>query len=303
MAQPAPVDPLTVSVDTSDADRFADLLARTDGKPSPSQLQTEYIDKGGSGLRQVMMERIGTAEKLAATIAARSAMYERAIGDCLPVARASTTELRAVYLALSGLFPDAPLPRVQIVFGAGTSGGTAGPGVQVLGLEVLCALDPAPDKLRETLRKFFAHETVHTLQTRLSSDQYARNPLLATVLMEGAADFVATLITGDQIDAARAVWAQDREATLLAEFDRDVVALAGFDPASAAPNDVRLARLRRWVWNYGDAPTGWPHEVGYWVGQRLWQRWYDRQPDKRRAVAEMLVIRDIDAIHEGRVAR
>lgn len=285
---PPPADPLTVRVEAADAERFAVLFERTSGKPTADQLQREYIDKGSYGVHVFMPSRIGDAARLAKAVAAKPDDYARAIHTCLPIVRESQAELRSIYLALRGLLPDRPLPHIYLVVGAGNSGGTAGPGAQVLGLETLCAISDTPDKLREVLRGFFAHETVHVWQQDV--DMAAGGPLLGSVLVEGAADFIATLVTGRQIDPARAAWGTAREAELWRQFDADLATTRAATWDTAKPGTPAAVALGRWVGNYGSAPAGWPSEAGYWVGQRIWQRWYDRQPDKKAAIRRLLTL-------------
>lgn len=287
-AAPAGVDPLTVRIETADVERFAKVFRASNGKPSATDLKRAYLDPGTRGVAVFTPGRIRSAEHLAKTIASDPAFYARALDVCLPVVAEAQADLRAIYLALSGLFPGRPLPSIYVVIGANNSGGTAAPGAQVLGLETLCAVsnnDPA--KLRDILRTFFAHETVHSLQRDIAPVAGV-SPLLTQVLAEGAADFIAAMVTGAQPDPARAAWAAPRERELWMQFEEDLAATADYDPAAAKGGDPRQARMLRWVWNYGAAPDGWPVEAGYWVGQRIWQRYYDAAPDKHAAVLAMI---------------
>ncbi len=142
---PPPADPLTVSIYTKDADRFAALFAKTGGAPAAEQIQADYLNGASYGVEVFTPGRIKNAEHLTATIRKNPEPYRRAIETCLPAAKAAEADLRSVYLGLRGLLPDANLPQIYLVFGAHNSGGTAGPGAQVLGLETLCAVanDPA----------------------------------------------------------------------------------------------------------------------------------------------------------------
>lgn len=295
---PTPADPLTVEIETGDADRFAELFERTGGRPSAQQLQRDYLDRGSYGVRVFTPDRIRDAANLAAAVSAKPHQYAKAIRTCLPIVKQSTAELRATYLALRGLFPERPLPRIYLVIGAGTSGGTAGPGAQVLGLETLCAIADTPDKLRDILRGFYAHETVHVLQGEPDIANMG-GILLGSVLMEGAADFIATLATGRQMDPARAAWAAPREAELWRQFEADlsITRAAGWD--NLKRGTPVGDSFYRWIGNYSSAPQGWPSEAGYWMGQRIWQRWYDRQPDKQAALRRMLDLKDPTAILVG----
>jgi hypothetical protein len=281
---PQPADPLTIRIHQEDAEGFAQLFAATKGRPSAEQLQTAYLDVGSYGVRVFTPDRIENAQNLARTIADHPAQYEHAINACLPQITAANADLRAIYLAFHGLLPEQPLPQIYIVFGAGNSGGTAGPGAQVLGLEVLCEQGDSPAALRTTLRRFFAHETVHTFQHEPALA--AKSPLLADVLTEGAADFIAELVTGETPEPARAQWAAPQEKALWAQFQQDMVTAKGL--SNTHPPQAAQAALHRWVENYQHAPQGWPFELGYWLGARIWRAYYEASPDKHQAIRDML---------------
>lgn len=294
--RPPLADPLTATIHSEDADRFAALFAKTKGKPTAAQLKRDYLDKGSFGVGVFTPGRIVDADRLARAIAADPARYATAIKTCLPAAKAATADLRSIYLGLHGALPGVKLPQVYVLFGAGNSGGTAKPGAQVLGLEVLCGMSPTPEKLRRTLRHFFAHETVHSFQQDAGMT-LARDPLLSAILVEGAADFIAQLVTGEEPDAARAAWAAPREVELWRRFQADIALTRTLtdtdDPADGSPEARAYAR---WVGNYNHPPAGWPPEVGYWMGLRIWQRYYAAAPDKHAALSAMLTVRDPRAI-------
>lgn len=291
---PPPADPLTVTIETGDADRFAALYERTTGKPTAEQLQREYIDPGSYGVQVFTPNRIVNAANLAKAVGSEPELYSRAIRTCLPIIKQTTSELRSTYLAFRGLFPDKPLPRIYLVVGADNSGGTAGPGAQVLGLEVLCRSAKTPETLREIVRGFYAHETVHVLQG--GDEQTTSSILLGSVLQEGAADFIATLVSGRQMDQVRADWGSAREAELWSQFEADLKTTRGATWDNLKRGTPRGDAFYRWIANSGSAPAGWPGEAGYWIGQRIWQRWYDQQPDKRAALQEMLTQKNPEAI-------
>ena len=284
--RPADADPLTATIHVEDVERFAALFEASDGTPDAAQLQRDYIDPGSFGVRVFTPYRIKSGENLASAVAEDPAAYRQALDRCLPLVRDANADLRSIYLGLRGALPEARLPQVYIVMGAGNSGGTAAPGAQVLGLEVLCAIAPTDEAFTARLRQFFAHETVHSLQGDFDTER-AENILLRSVLAEGAADFIATLVTGADPNPDRSAWAAPREAELR---DRLAADLALFDRASSDPSLEKeaSAAVRRWVGNYGSPPEGWPSELGYWMGFRLWQAYYDASPDKHAALLAML---------------
>ncbi|WP_148276642.1 DUF2268 domain-containing putative Zn-dependent protease [Sphingobium sp. SYK-6] len=291
-AMPASVDPLTATIHIEDVERFAKVLAATNGRPTVSDIQKGYLDHASYGVSIFTPGRIGDAARLASKVNADPASYDRAVRECLPRVKAATADLRAIYLALHGLLPDEPLPQIYVVIGAGNSGGTAGPGAQVIGLEVLCAENPSATGSRKALRRFFAHETVHTFQQDISGIE--KSPLLGEALVEGAADFIATLVTGEEPEPDRAAWALPRETMLWDQFQKDMpVSLATLQD-NPPPDAVKA--VNRWLHNYQSAPAGWPSEAGYWVGMRIWAAYYTAATDKHRAIRDMLRWDDPEAI-------
>ena len=282
---------LEAIVHTEDADRFVALLNKGEAAPDAESLQREYLDPGSPAVAIFTPGRIESAANLAEAVARNPAAYRDAIDRCLPVVKDSSRELRAIYLGLHGLFPDRPLPQVHVLFGAGNSGGTAGAGAQVLGLEVLCSISSDDAALRQILRIFYAHETVHTWQRQ--TDKELGNPLLGAILQEGGADYIASLVLGRDPDPAKSAWAAPREAELWQQLQAD---LALFDdPARSTPQE-RAKAMQRWVANYQNSPEGWPFEAGYWMGMRIWQRYVAASPDVRTATAQVIDWTDAGAI-------
>lgn len=287
----APEVALGAMVHTEDADRFVALFNKGGVGPDAEALQREYLDPGSPAVAIFTPGRIESAANLAEAVARNPAAYRDAIERCLPVVKDSSRELRAIYLGLNGLFPERTLPQVHVLFGAGNSGGTAGAGAQVLGLEVLCSISPDEEALRQVLRIFYAHETVHTWQKQ--TDKELANPLLGAILQEGGADYIASLVLGRDPDLAKSNWAVPREPELWRQLQAD---LALFDdPAYSAPQR-RAEALQRWVANYQNAPEGWPSEVGYWMGMRIWQRYVAASSDAHAAADQVIDWTDSEAI-------
>lgn len=295
-SRPAPADPLTVTIQTGDVERFAMLLQRAGGRPTAAELRREYLDPGSFGIKVFTPGRIIDADHLAAAIAKNPVAYKVAIERCLPWAKEMTADLRSIYLGLHGALPEASLPQVYIVMGAGTSGGTAEPGAQVLGLEVLCRVAPTRDAFRRTMRHFFAHETVHAIQQEAGLIVTSQS-LVTQVLVEGAADFIARLVTAEEPDAMRAAWALSREDELWRQFEHDVALTRGVtSDATLVPDSAEGHAFKRWIGNYNSAPPGWPGEVGYWLGMRIWERRWKASSNKGAVLREMLTVQQPEAI-------
>ncbi len=170
----------------------------------------------------------------------------------------------------------------------------------MLGLEVICATNDTPEAIGAALRRFFAHETVHTWQT-VTDEQLLSDPLGYSVLKEGIADYFALVITGEVPVPARDKWSRKREAWLWQQFQSDRARLIELSrdkkTLDALAGDEEAQKLVfRWVSNYGKAPEGWPYEVGYWIGRRIVEAYIEQAPDKEAALDAVIELEDADAI-------
>lgn len=292
MASPlAAQDPLEAVIDTSEADRFAALFVETEEKPSLEQIEADYLSQAGKGLALMQATRFGTAEALSDAIARSPATYRDAIQRCLPIVQSMEHDLRAIYLALSGLFPDETLPRVEVVIGAGTSAGIASPNVQVIGLETLCAASPTEAEFRNALRYFFAHEPVHSFQPLLDETTLGNDPLLTLALHEGVADMVAALVLGRLPDAERDAWAIARKEALFRQFhaDRRLLreSVARGETLATFSNEARAA-LGRWHFNHNRVTEDWRSDLGYWIGRQITSAYVEQAEDKRQVIQDLV---------------
>jgi hypothetical protein len=288
-------DPLDIKIEQGDADRFAALFAAAKGKPTAEQLQRVYLDKGGRGIAIFTPYRIENAKNLAAAIAAEPARYDYAIKTCLPLVPDLNRELRATYLAYRGLLSDRPLPSVFVLFGAGTSGGTAAPDAQVIGLEVMCSPGTSPADFRTRMRAIFAHETVHSWQTE-SSAAALKNLMLLQALREGVPDYLASIVTGAEPSPEREAWGKANEAAAWQEFQKDAAIVLARKSDDFSKEKDAAAALGRWFGNAGNAPQGKPSEAGYWVGMQIAKAYVAKSKDKKAAINTLIEAKDPEAI-------
>lgn len=285
-------DPLTVRIEVVDANHFARIFRDNGGHPSAAQLQKGYLDAGSVGLKEFVSDGIGDATRLANAVAADPGKYRRAIDGCLPHVTDHEDSVRAIYLAYRGLFPEVRLPRIFALFGSGNASGlvTTG-GSAVLGLEQVCQ---DRDNMIAAIRNLAAHETAHALQRALPNDSLERRDLLAWALREGAANYLAALVTGNDRSGADNAWASSREPQLFDEFMRDRQTMREHW-RGAEPDTTAVAAGTRWMWNQR-ADDGRPADLAYWIGQRIWHAYYQKHPDKRAATRAMLVLPDPDKV-------
>jgi hypothetical protein len=80
------------------------------------------------------------------------------------------------------------------------------------------------------------------------------------------------------------------------QFQADLLATRDVDLQKVPREAPQSQAFFRWIGNYGRAPEGWPHEVGYWLGMRIWQSYFEAAADKQQAVRDVLSWTDPEAI-------
>jgi uncharacterized protein YjaZ len=117
-----------------------------------------------------------------------------------------------------------------------------------------------------------AHELIHVQQkhplTRKSS-------LLAQSIIEGGADFLGELISGDHINRHLHSYGNEREVALWNEFRKE----------------MDRDKVSGWLYNGGET-KGRPADLGYYVGYKVVESYYLQTPDKRNAIKDILTIED-----------
>lgn len=273
VAAQAPAGPALV-IETGDVDRFYALYDATGGRPTADQLQA-YLDEGSEGLRHLARVRNVTGVRMADAVTNRPEIYVRA-RECaavLPRARPRVTE---ALTRLVELYPQAKLPPATFAIGRGRPIGIGSPvnGIQI-GLEALCASDFINADVEDRFTRVLVHEFVHVQQAEALVDKETPT-VLEVSLVEGIAEFVTELVSGDGAYAYLDPLVTGREAEIEAAF---------------LP-DLDKTDLSAWVYNSTPETPG---DLGYWVGYRIARAYYANAADKRAALREMLEMTDAKA--------
>jgi uncharacterized protein YjaZ len=112
-----------------------------------------------------------------------------------------------------------------------------------------------------------SHELIHFQQ------RYPSGPLLEHAFMEGSADFIGELISGRQINNEAHRYGIAHEAELWREFSTH------FDNKDYFP------------WMYGRPTDGKPNDLGYFIGYRIAQAYYNKAADKTQAIRDIITAR------------
>lgn len=258
-----------------DAERFAAIFTDHGGLPGPAVLQRGYLDPGSPGVALFTPNRIRDANHLAQAVSRRSDAYRLAIELCLPAARAMAADVEASIARIGTLLGRQAMARVYVLFGAGNSGGTAGPEGLALGLEVVCRDVASASQAQARLRGFVLHELTHVHQARAQVPA-GRDTLLRQILVEGFADFVmeAAGQRQERADLARERHGLLHEAALWRQIQPDL-----------------LLEVHRSDWLYRPA-AGRPSDMGYWIGKRICEAYVAQAADKPAAIRTLLDLRD-----------
>lgn len=261
-------------IHTEDVERFYSLYKETEGHPTADQLQHNYLDPGSDGLHRLAKLRNVTGERIAKNLEEHPEMYSDA-RRCMAVLPQVRARLLVSFRQLARLYPEAKFPPVTIVVGRGKPVGVADESGVMIGLEALCATNWMNPSVEDRFVHVIAHEYVHVEQALAAPAFYNETTptVLQESLIEGAADFIGELISGDVGNPNLKISTKGRET----EIETDFVA------------DENKTDLSKWLYN-GTLTK--PGDVGYWVGYRITKSYYQHSPDKCRAIRDIIQMND-----------
>ncbi|RKR05350.1 putative Zn-dependent protease DUF2268 [Flavobacterium sp. 90] len=252
-------NPLDAVFETKDSKNFWQAFDKMDkSKENPF---VEYIQKGSPGVKAFTENRIINADSLFAVVKKRKSDYElsRNVLDGLSVKK---KRVIAIYSALKYWYPNAKFPPIYFVYGRFNSGGTSAPEGIIIGIEKLQNLDGVSGLI--------AHELIHYQQKIKGKDV-----LLKWCLLEGGADFMGELTSGEAINQASYKYGEQNRDKLCEEFV------------------TRLKNPDYQDWLYGTSnKDDRPNDLGYWIGYKIIESYFNKQKDKQKAIQEIMNIND-----------
>jgi len=268
-------------VRTSDVDLFYRIYDAAKGAPTGEALQRDYIDAGSDGVRQFVRYRIKSGNDLAEKIAENRQVYDHA-RDCMSVLPAVKVKLAGAFQKLAEIDPEATFPPVTILIGRDNSGGATGKSGVLIGLEVACRSSWLQPDLTERIYHLIAHEYGHIEQFPGGDEDATPDTVLKQSLVEGGAELVAELISGQVSNVHLQDWTKGR----VREIDEKFLA------------EQDSKDLSDWLYKGPGTPEK-PGDLGYWVGYRIAKAYYLKAPDKRLALQTLLELKDPKAILAG----
>ncbi|MBL8521271.1 MAG: hypothetical protein JNK75_11435, partial [Betaproteobacteria bacterium] len=233
------------------------------------------------GLKEFTKLRIGNGKALAKAVT-ESPKYFASLRTNAAKVDALKPAMLAAFQCLRNLYPAAVTPEVYFLVGRMNSAGTVDATKLLIGFDMFGKTDEASIAELgawhravvspvERLPYIVAHELIHAQQLPPKD-----NSLLGAALFEGVADFVGELISGQTINPHLHAFARNRHLELWQAFEP---AMLGGDKG-------------RWLYQGENATPEWPADLGYYMGYRIAEAYYQRTTDKSAAVRDMLNITD-----------
>jgi hypothetical protein len=257
-----------------DVAAFYELYDATNGHPTAEQLQHEYLDPGSAGLHRMAQLRRVTGASIAAAMFQHPEIYADA-ERCMAVLPVGRKRVAMALHILGQLYPGAQFPPVTIAIGRGKPVGVTDATGVMIGLESLCAVTWLEPNLEDRFVHMVAHEYGHVQQAVASPALYddEKPTVLEESLIEGAAEFTAELISGSVSSTGLKEITKGREKAIETAF---------------VPDEDNTD-LSKWLYN---GTLSKPGDIGYWVGYRIVKSYYEHAADKRRALREILDMKD-----------
>lgn len=257
-----PGNPDSSIFSTGDIDNFWKAFDQFKSDTATNPFGSGYLEKGSAGVKGFIPFRIKSAENLFDVVKRRPRDYEN-IRPVTARIKEKEKQCRSTFYALKYWYPEAQFPPVYFIIGAFNSGGTFSEDGIIIGAEKLSGVDGIPF--------IVAHEIIHFQQKN-----WMENPtLLQQSIIEGSADFLGELISGRGTNQKVADYGNSHKEQLCKEFVEKMDSTEYTD------------------WLYGvSGKDDRPNDLGYWMGYMITRQYFEKAPDKKQAVKDILDIKD-----------
>jgi hypothetical protein len=273
----------SVDISTTDIVHFWEAYdSLTLSNDSVKTFQRLYIDRSTPGFQEFIKLRSFTAKEYV-TLIKKYPQFWISIRPNTERIVARKHEIEEVLDKFKEIYPQFNPPDVCFAIGALRTGGTTTRNLILIGSEIASA-DSTTHKSEFTgwlsyvigntgdIVSMVAHEAVHTQQrTKVLFSGYLRHRLLTQSLREGAADFIGNMMIGSIINKTQHAYGIAREYELWKEFEVEML-----------KND-----FSQWLYN-GHTSHERPADLGYFVGARICERYYNQAQDKSKAIREII---------------
>jgi hypothetical protein len=284
-------DPTKARLITSDIKNFwkAYDLAQKDTTNRLEIYQKYYVDAGSPGLQDYFAYKVRRMKSFIKGHDNKPKFYAAIRKNTFTVEQ-QKPQMMASFVKFKDLYPAARFPNVYFIIGAFSSGGTSTDNGLLIGLDQTVRTKDIPvqeltlwqnNNLNDlaALPNLVAHELIHFNQQGMAGD----TTLLQAVLIEGMADFIAEIISGKTPNERLHVWVKGKEKQVWKDFEKEMY----------------LKKASNWIANSDQETADKPADLGYWVGYEICKAYYDKSTDKKKAIYDMLNIKDYPGFYKS----
>lgn len=247
---------------------------------APAYFYDDYFSKASKALFFYQKFKIQSSSHQFAYRVEDKQKYFESILPNLQKIKEQENIIRDYLIKFEKLYPQAIFPDIYYTVGCFNAGGTSSPFGLIIGAEMHTRAENSDltnfnNWEKNVVRDFsnlpliIIHELVHIQQ----NNNY--NNLLGNSIYEGAADFVSELICGSHINQYIHNWADEHEVKVWEEFKTEM-----YENNSS-----------NWIGN-ADRAKDKPADLGYYVGFKICESYYNNQTDKTKAINDILSISD-----------
>lgn len=252
--------------------------AQSNWSEAPRFFYEDYFAKASKALFLYQKYKIQSSAHLFAYRVEDRQKYFSSIVPNLEKISSYENELREYLARFKELYPAAVFPDIYFTVGCFNAGGTSSPFGLIIGAEMhsmnedsdlsnFSSWEKSVVRGFDNLPLITLHELVHIQQ----NDNY--DNLLGNAIYEGAADFISEKICGSHINKHVHEWANERELEIWKAFTADMFS----DDASD------------WIGNADNAVDK-PADLGYYVGYKICESYFNKVEDKTQAIADIISI-------------
>jgi Predicted Zn-dependent protease (DUF2268) len=260
---------------TADIDHFYeafDLLKNCKNHyDSLTTIQNVYLDRATNGLLDFIKARNLTADEYVEVIYKNASHYASVRENAFEVKK-SEPLIQEVFDKLKSIYGNFKPFKVCFAIGAMRTGGTTSDNYILLGTELMST--GKKEGLPMRIKGLVAHECVHT-QQKTQAKNVAQCNQLYQCLQEGSANFIGQLLTGTTNYTENDKYGDTHENELWNEFKSTLCS----------------EYARNWLYN-GDSAKDRPADLGYYIGYKITQAYYNNATDKQQAIIDIIEVQD-----------
>jgi len=276
-------DPERVKIVATDIPQFWEAFSHALPKNRLTVFQKEYVSRGSVGLKDYMEQRSVDLSALVGAIDTHRAYYT-AIRENTLQAVSLQEPLREGLRKFKVLYPEALFPDIYFIIGNLQSRGSLTPNGLIIAVEVFSLGQNVPTDEFEASEQLRLHPITDLLATVMHEViRYQQLPIgilttvLAESILEGSADFLSELVVGKVPNEALHTYGDAHERDLWLQFKQE----------------MNTDKFNQWLYNR-ETLVGKPADLGVYMGYRMTQAYYNRVPDKKQAIKDIVTVRDFN---------